>query len=216
MNLSRDLQRLEQMLQDAGALWEHDGNSARPYALLTSGKISNFYFNGSKAIEKPQLLIQIVEYVLRQADFQIGISVVLGPAVGAIPLVYEVASQMAALAWFAEKNEDGSMEIKRFETRVALGYGLLAEDVITTGGSLLKTLEAQSLHSPQIELKGVVCIVNRSGNEYLGGTGLKIYSLLTKDARVWERGENPFTANGQELLEPVRPKQNWTALTKVY
>ena len=216
MNYSANTQRLIKMLEDAGALWQHDGNPKRPYALLTSGKISDFYFNGSKVIEKPLLLSEVVEEVLRQIEFQIHPGVVLGPAVGAIPFVYEMARSLSALAWFAEKSDDGSMKIARFESRPELNRVLLGEDVITTGGSTFKTLEALWAHSPNAQAYAVACIVNRSGRSYLDHTGLKIYSLLEVEAKTWERGNNPFTPDGAELIEPVRPKQHWAELTKHY
>ncbi len=211
-------EHLVSSFKKGGALWQHDGNPKRPYALLTSGKISDFFFNGSKVIEEPVLLNDVVGELLHMAKrYADRPNIVVGPAVGAIPIVYEAARQLQPYtrAWFAEK-EEGEMKIKRFEADDRAQNALLVEDVITTMGSVLKVRAALKTLMPDIKIEPVVlCIVNRSGQTALP-TGEKIISILEPDAKSWERGENPFTTDGQELVEPLRPKSNWDAMNKQY
>lgn len=202
-----------------GALWMHDGNPKRPYALLTGGKISNFFFNGSRVIERPWLVEKAVAALLGEHElYEVEKLVVVGPAVGAIPLIYETARQMPyyTLAWFSEQRSDGSIMIQRFENSTHCEHALLVEDVITTGKSCMGTIRAVRDLDPGIKMFAhALCLVNRSEKKTLPD-GTHIHSLLHIKAKTWERGANPFTPTGQEHVEPVRPKANWHSLTRQY
>lgn len=204
------------------AFWKHDGNPKRPYALLTSGKISDCFFNGSRVIERPKLTQKVAtDLIAIRNKFEVGAmypQIVVGPAVGAIPLIHEVARQLprSPRAWFSEEvGPTKLIIIKRFDNADNLRYALLVEDVITTGKSTIKTIEALQRLDPMITtLPNVLCIVNRSGKTTLPN-GAGIIALYTIAAQTWDRGQNPYTPDGQELVEPVRPKANWAALIRV-
>lgn len=211
-----------QKFEEIGALWHHDKNPARPYALLTSGKISNLFFNGSKVIERPELLEAVADELVAQAKKEIGNlrpSAVVGPAHGAITLAYAVAKRLPpARAWFTETetNKEAPPSLKRFDGADNAEDFLAVEDVITTGGSALLTIEACKRKCPKLQAYPfVMCIVNRSGSKQLRGAR-DILALLNIPAKTWDRGRNPFTPDGQERVEPVRPKSNWHTLTRPY
>jgi orotate phosphoribosyltransferase len=218
-----DLMNWQEEFESIGAYWKHDGNPKRPYALLTSGKISDFFFNGSKVIERPKLVEEIAFtlmrlYRKRSIDTP---QVVVGPAIGAISLIHEIAKQLPSKprAWFTEEIlEAGEKKVafKRFDNSDNVRRALLVEDVITTGKSTMGTVEALGRLTPTVDtLPYALCIINRSGKETLPN-GARIIALLTIEARTWDRGGNHFTPDGQELVEPVRPKANWAALTQEY
>jgi len=210
----------ERCFADKRAWWEHDGNPKRPYALLTSGDISDFYFDGSKVTEDTLLLEKIVTELTGRIKNKP--DAVVAPALGATTLGYEVARQLRpALAWFAEpvRNADGTikqMDINRFEPHADTKEVLQVEDVITSGKTTTLTTEAiYRLDASLLVQDSVLCIINRSGLKRLP-TGMQIVSLLSITPKTWKRGENPFTPDGQELVEPVRPKKNWVTLTREY
>lgn len=208
------------IFEGASAYWRHDGHPERPYALLTSDNISNFFFNGSKVIERPNLVEQISDQwtlefrrrITAEADYP---DVVVGPATGAITLAYELARAFpGARAWFTE--EDGGMKkLKRFAPDLDIKRALVVEDVITTGESAQETVNAVEATGLEV-YPFVFCIINRSGKTSLPD-GKEIVALIEEpDATSWERGKNPFNPGGEEFVEPVRAKANWGILTKPY
>jgi orotate phosphoribosyltransferase len=208
-------------MQKRGGYWHHDGNLNRPYALLTSGLVSNFYANCSVITRDPQMLAEAVSHLLPTfAAVQPRPSIVIGSAYGAMFLAYELASQLGnAEAWFTTKGSDGTMGLDRFEfsgkeTRPIV----FAEDVVTTFKTTLKsirTVEEKAADTGAYILPYVFCLVNRTGQEEI--EGYRLISLIeNKMAKNWEVGQNPFLPDGRERVEPVRPKQNWNALTRDY
>jgi orotate phosphoribosyltransferase len=208
--------------EEIGAFWLHDGNQKRPYALLTSGKISNFFFNSSKVLERPNLLESVADALAGLARKELPEEevpdVVVGPSLGALTLAYEVACALPpARAWFTEEDKDTKHQtLKRFAPEEGMERILVVEDVITTGRSTQETIDAVTIEAPSLAVYPfVLCVINRSGKATLPD-GKRIIPLLEIPTQSWVRGKNPFTQNGQEIVEPVRPKTNWNILTQPY
>lgn len=91
------------------------------------------------------------------------IELVAGPATGGIILAYETARHLGVRGVFAEKEPDGSMAVKRGFAIPAGVRVLVVEDIITTGGSVLKTIE--HLESRGAEIVGVSALIDRSGGK---------------------------------------------------
>jgi len=196
---------------NAGALRLHDGKAARPHALLTSGLHSDGFVNCTMVTQRPALLGRI----LREADglgtrLPTGVDWVIGSALGAVTFAYAVADRLNARAGFTEKDGDG-MKLARFE--IAPGEKVLVvEDVISTGGSTLKTLDgiAAATQGKAEILPLIVCLVNRSGKPNLADR--EIRALLSPDIKTWKPEECPLCRQGSES---VRPKSHWKELTAV-
>lgn len=207
-----------------GAFWEHDGNPRRPYALLTSGKISNGFFNGGKVAEHGLLFGRACTALWHTArspeprDGYVGITDenlrVVGAEKGGISLSTRIAEAALARAAYAEKVGD-ALVFKRFELSSSELF-LLVEDTITTGGTLQKLADAvaEACNAKPVFAEAILAFCNRSGKMEIDG--LPIVSLISPDFTTWELGENPFTPDGKELVPPVRPKENWDALTRTY
>jgi orotate phosphoribosyltransferase len=196
-----------------GAFWLHDGNSKRPHALLTSGRHSDGFFNGSRIIENPALLYptmyDLVEKIGRLPVQRLSDLWVIGSALGAGDLSYEIARQLKCRRGFTEPVEvDGikTMELKRFELPSCAPV-LLVEDVFTTGGTTEQTKLA-------VEKKGGVVLpvigvlVNRSGKKELAGC--QVVALIDREMPMWEPAVCPLCLRGSRA---VRPKANWDLLT---
>lgn len=204
-----------------GAYWLHDGHPERPYARLTSGLISNVFFNGGKiASEHPMLLTQASSQLAKRAGIELEGDRnwrCIGPAKGAICLSYDIAVMGGYRHAWADK-ESGTFVIDpRFSTFFSPTERIiLVEDTITTGGSVVAMRDALMRAIPGSEIAPfVLALCNRSGKQSLA-TGEKIIALVEPDARTWPEGSNPFTPDGKELVEPVRPKVSWDALTGSY
>lgn len=203
-------------LKKRNGYWLHDGNPKRPYALLASGKISNFYVNCSAIMQDTRLCMLAAEHLhMLFAAVHPRPDVYCGSAYGAINLAYELARQKEAHAWFTTKSIGKSMLLDRFEFSSEIKAVAVVEDTITKFGTSLLTIAAltSKMREDSYILPCVLCIVNRSGRSEIDG--YKIISLVEHTASDWERGANPFTKGG-ELVNPVKPKQNWDALTRDY
>lgn len=201
-----------QRLTDFGAIWRHDGQPKRPHALLTSGKHSNAFINTTLATCRPELLSEIVapgsayRARLPQPPRQ-QIDWVVGSAVGAITWAYALAAALESQAGFTEKTDDDKMEMKRFAI-LPEHTVLVCEDVISTGGSTLKTVAALKATGCRI-LPVIAALVNRSGLEALDH--FLIEAVATVSVEQWDAGDCPLCKTGSEAL---RPKQNWARLTQ--
>ncbi len=221
-----------------GAFWHHDGNPKRPYARLTSGKISNGFFNGGLVTSRPQLLADIVRTLVKGVWVDGGLRVTLqdaletnvqlqhpfatltvGPAMGGITFASRLAEQLEIGTTFAEKLEDnhGEFALKRLPPQhPPTSRILLTEDTITSGKSVEAVRRAALRDLPGVGIFPIVAaICNRSGESRLP-SGLLICALIDCHMPTWDEGSNPFTPDGAELVPPVRPKTHWIDLTKEY
>lgn len=223
-----------QMLARVGAIWVHDGNPRRPYALLTNpnpttGKqrISNVYFDGAKLAEHPKLLQRAAEDLVAQLSTQEReqVDIVCGSPYGSITLAYAMALALSdhkvrsrrdvkCLAWFTEPSDGKKLLLKRFGPSQGRS-ALVVDDAFTTGGTSERTAEV--LHQDGAVVMPVLpYLVNRPGVAELNGR--RVVSIIGKipEAQVWDEGSNPFTHDGTEPVPPVKPKFAWGELTKQY
>lgn len=205
--MSTDWRRV---FEEQGAIWMHDGRPSRPHALLTSGLHSDGFVNCTAITQRPTLLWHIMSAPegLPARLPQQPVDWVIGSAYGAITLAHAVALRLRAQAGFTEKDGE-EMKLARFEIPSGARV-LVVEDTITTGGSTLKTIEglARAGVPPGNLLPYVVCLVNRSGKDSLGG--FRLCALITLDIHTWQPGDCPLCQAGSQ---PVRPKAHWKELT---
>lgn len=165
---------------DVLALYREAGAYHEGHFLLASGRHSPKFLQSTTVLQYPALTEQIGQALaarLREAG--IGAGTIVGPAMGGVVLAYEVArhyhagEQHAAeghagggsptRAIFAEKDGQGGMKVREAFT-VTPGEPFIAvEDVLTTGGSVLKAVRA-------VEALGgrcvaIACIVDRRPEE---------------------------------------------------
>jgi orotate phosphoribosyltransferase len=213
-------------LKRIGALWIHGGDPKRPHALLTSGKHSNGFVNTSKILEHPLLLDEACSDLVTEvfAD-RLGITspptVVVGSAMGAVTIAHAVAVHLHR--FFGYGTNEGSRVVKSMFTEPYTKRGskrmglkrfeltrndrvLAVEDVLTTGGTTKKTIEAiQETGAKVFSFVGV--LVNRSGKLSLGGRA--VLELVREKLPVWSAKDCPLCQEGSNA---VRPKENWYEL----
>lgn len=193
-----------------GAFWIHDGNPNRPHALLTRGKHSNGFFDGTKVIQRPSLLGEACNDLLEGSDAgNLTPDWVIGSALGAIPIAHEFARQLDIMAGFTERAMDESMGLKRFTLKPGSEV-LVVEDTITTGMTTEETVEALEGAGAIIQ-PPIYALMNRSGRAKL--TGLPIIALVNREMPIWKPEECPLCTVGSEA---VRPKENWKKLNAEY
>lgn len=108
--------------------------------LLASGLHSGRYIEKFRLLEDPESTTRIIA-ALAERVRQYQPEIVVGPVTGGVILAFEMARQLGTLSCFTEKTPDGGMELRRgFDVRGK--RVLLVEDIVTTGGSVLKAADA--------------------------------------------------------------------------
>lgn len=165
--------------------------------LLTSGRHSNQYMQCAKILQYPNYTEEIVN-VLANNYKNDAVDYVIAPAIGGIIIGYELAKQLGAKNIFTER-EDGVMTIRRGFTLPKGSRVVVAEDVITTGGSVKEVIEIAKEQGA--EVVGVAVLVDRSNGTI--NFGSKLVSALAVNVQSWESSECPLCASGQvELVKP--------------
>lgn len=200
-------------LKSNNAWWYWDNH--KHLALLTSGKVSDFFANCSPIFTAPAFQDRI-GYALapKFADLPEDCERmwVIGSAMCAIGLAQSIAKARLCRAAFTERGQmKNYMHLSRFD----LGpkpYVVLCEDVISTGGTTIKTIQAiLSAHPDVVFHSEILCIVNRSMNNCLdaGDMNFKIKSIVMVAPNVWEPDAIP---EEYARCRAIRPKGHWTAM----
>ena len=177
---------IEQLKESAALLEGH--------FLLSSGRHSNRYCQCAKLLQYPDKAEKVLKVVTDKVK-ELGIDIVVGPAMGGIIVAYELGRQLGVPAIFTER-ENGEMTLRRgFEIKKGQKV-LITEDVVTTGKSSLETIVV--LKEMGAEIAGIACIVNRSTQslEY------PIFEAIKLDIESWEPENCPLCKKGIPYLKP--------------
>jgi len=143
-------EKLIQSLKDCGAI-----KFGR--FVLTSGAISDYYIDIKKASTEPKTLRLIAQ---EMSTYTKGYDMLAGMELGAVPLVVALAleTDIPYVIIRKEKREHGTG--KQIEGGDVKGKNvLIVEDVTTSGGSVVKTI--QILRENQAEVEKVLAVVDR-------------------------------------------------------
>ena len=178
------------VFRDAGALLEG-------HFLLSSGMHSPRYLQCALVLQDPARAARLCGQLARAFTAD-GIETVIGPAIGGIVVAYELARALGAKGLFAER-QDGRMTLRRgFAVRRGERV-LLAEDVVTTGGSLREVQEMVA--AAGAEVVAVTALVDRtSGRD--PGFGMPLTSLVKIDVPAYTPEDCPLCRDGLPLVKP--------------
>ena len=148
---------------DVLALYRQAGAYHEGHFLLASGRHSPKFLQSTTVLQYPHLTGRIAAAMAQKlTDAGVKASLLIGPAMGGVVLAYEVARHYGeddVRAIFAEKDGQGGMKIREAFT-VAPGEPFIAvEDVLTTGGSVLKAVRAAEAAGGKCA--AIACIVDR-------------------------------------------------------
>lgn len=132
---------------------------------LCAGKVSNYYINYSKVTNDSEGIFFTAASIIEEVDSWSKINNIGGPAYGALPLIYSVLPLLHESSWKMksffyrkEQKEYGNREL--IEGEISPGDKiLLLEDVVTTGGSVLKVVN--SLKKIGCEIVQIISMVDR-------------------------------------------------------
>ena len=152
---------------------------------LTSGRKSSYYIDGKQitlSAEGSHLLARLLYEKLRGS----GVEAIGGLTLGADPIVGAVAAISQAEghpldAFIVRKEPKGHGTRRRIEGPLRQGAKVaVVDDVITSGGSLIKAIEAVT-EEAGAEVVKVICLVDRQegAEESLGKLGYKLEPVFT-------------------------------------
>ena len=191
-----DKERVEWILKRAGAIITND------HFVYKSGKHGSVYVNKDALYLHPEdvslVCVEIAKF------FSNGnVEVVVGPALGGIILSQHTALRLRKLTMhqvfsvYAEKSDDGENFVFRrgYDKVVAGKQVLVVEDVLTTGTSARKTVEA--VRAVGGEVVGVAAICNRGGvtAEDVGGVP-RLEVLMEISLESYNEAECPLCEQG--------------------
>lgn len=183
-------ERVLEILKEAGVLLEG-------HFRLTSGRHSNQYLQCAKIFRNTKYSEELCAALAEQFQND-GIELVIGPALGAVQMAYEVSRQLGCENFFAER-EDGKMTLRRGFSIQPGQKVLVVEDVVTTGGSVREVLEI--VRQAGGEVAGVGVVVDRTGGKIDFGVPLR--SVISMNVQSWEPEDCPLCKEGN--LEVVKP-----------
>jgi len=189
------------LLKESGAMLEG-------HFLLSSGRHSDRYFQCAKLLQYPDraaAALAEVAHKIKQ-DIQAGklaIDAVVGPAMGGIIVAYELGRQLGVPAFFTERDDTGTMALRRgFEIQPGQKL-LITEDVVTTGKSYGEC--AAVLEGAGAKIAALACVVDRRQS------GVEIpwpfYPACTVEVANWEAGSCELCKKGIPAIKPGSRKQ---------
>lgn len=183
-------ERILEILKDSEVLLEG-------HFILTSGKHSANYMQCARILQYPKYATELASVVVDQYK-DVEIDAVIAPATGGIIIGYEIARQLGVNNYFTER-ENGEMVLRR-GFKIDKGERVLvAEDVVTTGGSVQEVIDLVK------EAGGIVvgtcALVDRSMGKADFGT--PFISAYKANVVAYEKDECPLCKEGK--IEAYKP-----------
>jgi len=182
--------------QDVLALLKESGALMEGHFKLASGLHSDRYVEKFRLLERPDITEKLVAELAGRIK-QYSPDVVVGPVTGGVILSYEMARQLGTKAYFTEKSSDGGMELRRgfdvHEKRV-----LLMEDIVTTGGSVIKAAEA--VEAAGGEVVAYAILVDRSSGRFTPPQPVE--AMVTLEINTYQPEALPEALRAIPLVEP--------------
>lgn len=183
-----------EILGQVGALIQND------HIVYTSGRHGSHYVNKDAIYPYTALTSRLCRQIAEKFKSQ-NVEAVLAPAIGGVILSQWVAFHLSEMygkdipGVYAEKKptDDGFVIKRGYDKLIAQKRTLILEDVITTGISVKRVVEAARAIGSNII--GVAALCNRGGisAEALGGVP-SVFSLVEMTLDSWEAHECPLCA----------------------
>ena len=183
---------VESLFADAGALL--DG-----HFLLKSGRHAGRYLEKFLVLQHPRYGVELCRrFAEVLAPYRP--SLVVGPTTGGVLLSFETARQLggSVRAAFAEPAASGGRELRRGWTIDADERVGLVDDILTTGTSLVETVEA--VRGAGVEPVAAAVMVDRSVEPV--DLGFPLHSLGRIEIPSWEPDACELCAAGSPVRKP--------------
>lgn len=186
---------IENLLKDAGVILEG-------HFLLTSGRHSGKYLQCANIFRHKKYAKPLCKQLAEQYKDD-NIELVIGPALGAVQMAYEISCQLDCENFFAER-ENGEMTLRRGFSIKPGTRVLVVEDVVTTGGSVKEVVEL--VRKAGGTVAGVGVIVDRFAGAADFGVPLK--SVISLQVDSWQKEDCPLCKEGLPFVKPGSRKSS--------
>lgn len=174
------------------------GASLSGHFQLTSGLHSDKYVQCAQLLQHPEYAEAVgKELALKFADARGQKLCVIGLAMGGIVVGHELARALDARSIFAER-KDGKMQIRRGFRIAPDEKVILAEDVVTTGGSVLEVVELLKVMGK--EVLGIGSVIFRGGENH--PFDCRYEHLVTVNAVTYKPEKCPLCQQGVPIDKP--------------
>ncbi len=164
--------------------------------VLTSGLHSANYLQCALLLQHPAEAEKFARAIAEHFQ-ENQIQLVAAPAIGGIVIGHEVARQLGARFIWTER-DNGKMTIRRGFSVSPGERTLVVEDVITTGGSTLETVE--TLRAAGANVIGAASIIDRSSGK--ANVGVPRVALATLDVPSVDPSVCDECRKGIEAVKP--------------
>lgn len=193
---------------------------ADSHIVYTSGKHGTTYINKDAVYPHTKETSDLCRAIAQQFAND-DVEVVIAPAMGGVILSQWTAHHLSEITGrevfgvYAEKAENGdAFIIKRGYDKIVAGKNVLVvEDVLTTGGSAKKVVEATRAFGGNIVGLGVLC--NRGGitPEDVANPP-KLFALVNVKLDAWDEAECPLCAQGVPINTNIGRGKEYLARKK--
>jgi orotate phosphoribosyltransferase len=183
---------VESLFADAGALL--DG-----HFLLKSGRHAGRYLEKFLVLQHPRYGVELCRrFAELLTPYQP--TLVVGPTTGGVLLSFETARQLggSVRAAFAEPAESGGRTLRRGWAVAADERVVVVDDILTTGASLVETVEA--MRAVGVEPVAAAVMVDRSVEPV--ELGFPLLALGRIEIPSWDAADCPLCADGVPLRKP--------------
>lgn len=183
--------------EDAIQVFKDTGALLNGHFVFSSGRHGRHFLQASRVLQYPTYTEELCRAMsMPFRDDQI--ELVVGPATGGIILSYETARHLSCRAAFTEKNGKGGFELRRGFPLASKTRVLVVEDIVTTGGSIKKTIA--HLEERGAVIVGVASLIDRSGGEV--DFGRRYEPLARFNLESWAEDEVPKDLQDVPVTEP--------------
>lgn len=183
---------VESLFQRSGALL--DG-----HFLLKSGRHAGRYLEKFLVLQHPAIGAELCRRLAAAlAPFEP--TLVVGPTTGGVLLSFETARQLggSVRAAFAEPATGGGRSLRRGWPVAASERIVLVDDILTTGASLVETVEA--VRAAGVEPLAAAVILDRSAAPV--ELGFPVHAVGRLEIPSWDAASCPLCAGGTPLHKP--------------
>lgn len=185
------------MNQDAVLdLFRESGALLEGHFRLSSGLHSNRYLQSARVLQHPAFATALGA-ALAERIRHLGATVIISPALGGIVIGQEVGRALGVRAIFAER-QDGQLLLRRGFTMSSSDRAVVVEDVITTGGSTLETMEVAKATGAGVV--GAAAIVDRGTDA--ARLGIPLYALVQLEVPTYDPESCPLCVRGEPVVKP--------------
>ncbi len=179
-------------------LWKKSGALKKGHFELSSGLHSDSYCQCATLFEQPAIAQEVSSMIIEVLPSALHADVVLAPAIGGILWGYEVARTLEARSLFAERKPGCPFELRRGFQLNKGDKVLLAEDVVTTGKSVLELKPI--VEAAGAEIVGFLSIIDRSKGSF--EPGAPFFYLAGLDFQTYDPDDCPLCRGNEPITKP--------------